>query len=82
MRFLLELELLMPSIRAKLKMRGRSVHAAGTEFARSLVRMRRLVRETAVAEPVQPLIDIDCYQSEQLKAVRSWPIHSGRPDKW
>ena len=52
-------------------MGSRSVHAAGTEFARSLVRMRRLVRETAeVAEAVLPCIDVNVTNVSSLGAVR------------
>ena len=61
----------MPSIRAELKMEGRSVHAAATEFARSPVRMRRLVRKTAVVpEAVQPRIDVTATDVSSLHDVR------------
>lgn len=46
----------MPLIQAVQKTEHRSVHAAATEFARSHVRMRRLVREIAVE--VRPHIDV------------------------
>ena len=59
----------MPSTQAELKTGGRFVHDVGTAFARSLVKMRRLVRETAVeAAAVQPRTDVTSGSSEQFAA--------------
>ena len=50
-------------------MGGRFVHDVEMAFARSLVKMRRHVRETAVeAAAVQPLTDVTSVSFEQFAA--------------